>query len=65
MPPSRPWERPGTPLKELDEVTGDREVWGSLLPLRPESGFAKGNEWMNGVQKYVNRNNPSDASTVT
>lgn len=56
---------PETPLEELDEVTGNREVWASLLHLPPATGFAKGNEWMNGVQNYVNGNNPSDASTVT
>ncbi|KAK3544083.1 hypothetical protein QTP86_001214 [Hemibagrus guttatus] len=35
------WERLGVPPEELEEVSGEREVWASLfrlLPLRPGSG---------------------------
>ena len=35
------WERLGVPPEELEEVSGEREVWGSLLrllPPRPDSG---------------------------
>uniref|UniRef100_A0A8C5E5T7 THAP-type domain-containing protein n=1 Tax=Gouania willdenowi TaxID=441366 RepID=A0A8C5E5T7_GOUWI len=35
------WERLGIPLKELEEVAGEREVWASLLrklPPRPGNG---------------------------
>ncbi|XP_061762964.1 retrovirus-related Pol polyprotein from type-2 retrotransposable element R2DM isoform X1 [Nerophis ophidion] len=35
------WERLGIPREELDEVTGEREVWASLLrllPPRPDLG---------------------------
>ncbi|KAI3351579.1 hypothetical protein L3Q82_020417 [Scortum barcoo] len=29
------WERLGSPLEELEEVSGVREVWASLLRLLP------------------------------
>ena len=35
------WERLGVPPEELEEVSGEREVWASLLrllPLRPGHG---------------------------
>ncbi|KAK3558103.1 hypothetical protein QTP86_009892 [Hemibagrus guttatus] len=41
------WERLGIPLEELEEVSGEREVWASLLrmlPPRPGSGYAEDNE---------------------
>ncbi|TWW73696.1 hypothetical protein D4764_15G0010920 [Takifugu flavidus] len=30
------WERLGIPPDEVEEVAGEREVWASLLPLRPD-----------------------------
>ncbi|KAK3528563.1 hypothetical protein QTP70_002803 [Hemibagrus guttatus] len=41
------WERLGVPPEELEEVSGEREVWASLLrllPPQPGSGKAEDNE---------------------
>ncbi|KAI3371761.1 hypothetical protein L3Q82_024310 [Scortum barcoo] len=50
------WERLGVPLEELEEVSGVREVWASLLRLLPQashtgpgsSGWMKMDGWMDG-----------------
>lgn len=38
------WECLGISPEELEEVSGDREVWGSLLPSRPGPGKAAEDE---------------------
>ncbi|KAI3355940.1 hypothetical protein L3Q82_004487 [Scortum barcoo] len=50
------WERLGIPPEELEEVSGVREVWASLLrllPPRPGPGLDQADEngWMDG-NKY-------------
>ncbi|KAI3351538.1 hypothetical protein L3Q82_020382 [Scortum barcoo] len=48
------WERLGVPPEELEEVSGVREVWASLLRLLPPSDPTRSrikrmkNGWMDG-----------------
>ena len=50
------WERLGVPPEELEEVSGDRDVWVSLLkllPPRPDPREAADNGWMDGSSLRV------------
>ncbi|MEQ2288513.1 hypothetical protein AMECASPLE_023364 [Ameca splendens] len=44
------WERLGLPLEELEEVSGERDVWVSLLSLLPPQP-AEDDEYEQGILK--------------
>ncbi|KAI3369206.1 hypothetical protein L3Q82_007445 [Scortum barcoo] len=54
------WERLGVPLEELEEVSGVREVWASLLRLLPPRPVArikqmKMDRWMDGELNFLEK----------